>query len=111
MTGKQLKAHLDALYGRTNWVTRFSKLVGIQRSTIYRYLNDEIPIPRSLCVLIVLLEHIKAAGMPLPTLLSSPEYGTLVFSLPRLCAHCPVRNLEEVADAPLLRLSIPTPSQ
>jgi hypothetical protein len=107
--GELLRQRLDALYGNTKWVTRFAKLIGVRRSTMYRYLKDEIVIPRCVWVVVVLLEQVEKAHVPMPELLTTDEYGGLKFPLPRLCAHCPTRALDEAEDAPLLRLPVPPP--
>jgi hypothetical protein len=107
--GELLRNRLDALYSNTKWVTRFAKLIGVRRSTMYRYLKDEIIIPRGVWVVVLLLEQLKVANVPIPALLSTDEYGGFSLPLPRLCAHCPTRALDEAEDAPLLRLPIPLP--
>jgi hypothetical protein len=59
MTGNELKQAGIELYGARGWVSALANATGVHRITVYKYINEQLPIPVTIERLVGLLlnEH------------------------------------------------------
>lgn len=62
---EDMEAILESFYGARKWVNAFAKEFGFARSTVDRWRDGSVPIPKHVAQIINMLGTLKVRGLPL----------------------------------------------